>query len=88
MRSFVLAVGLPQNYTAQMERDIAIKLAQELVQEIASERQVVYILIELRKLLKKNIAQRGAIPGVETMFRLDCSSQTGPRLSANDHGTV
>lgn len=52
-RSFVLAVGLPQNYTAQMERDIAIKLAQELVQDIVSERQVVYILIELRKLLEK-----------------------------------
>jgi hypothetical protein len=36
-----------------MERDIAYKLTQELDQEIHSERQVVYILVELRKLLEK-----------------------------------
>ncbi len=36
-----------------MERDIAHKLTQELNQQIISERQVVYILVELRKLLEK-----------------------------------
>jgi hypothetical protein len=36
-----------------MERDIAYKLTQELDQQIISERQVVYILVELRKLLEK-----------------------------------
>jgi len=36
-----------------MERDIVYKLTQELDQEIVSERQVVYILVELRKLLEK-----------------------------------
>ena len=33
--------------------DIAHKLSQELAQSITSERQVVYILVELRKLLEK-----------------------------------
>lgn len=37
-----------------MERDIAQKLRVELGQPITSERQVVYILVELRKLLEKN----------------------------------
>jgi hypothetical protein len=36
-----------------MERAIAYKLTQELGQEIDSERQVVYILVELRKLLEQ-----------------------------------
>jgi hypothetical protein len=37
-----------------MERDIIHKLTQELGQQIISERQVVYIRVELRKLLEKN----------------------------------
>jgi hypothetical protein len=36
-----------------MERDIIYKLGQELDQKISSERQVVYILVELRKLLER-----------------------------------
>jgi len=36
-----------------MERDLVYKLAQEFGDEIRSERQVVYILVELRKLLEK-----------------------------------
>jgi hypothetical protein len=39
-----------------MERDIAVKLTKELDQPITSERQVVYILVELRKLLEKRDA--------------------------------
>jgi hypothetical protein len=38
----------------RMERDIAQKLTTEFGQRITSERQVVYILVELRKLLDKN----------------------------------
>lgn len=36
----------------EMVPDIAYKLTQELAQEISSERQVVYILVEIRKLLE------------------------------------
>lgn len=35
-----------------MERDIVRKLSDELAQQIVSERQVVYVLVELRKLLE------------------------------------
>ena len=37
-----------------MKQDIAQKLMREFGQQITSERQVVYILVELRKLLEKN----------------------------------
>jgi hypothetical protein len=36
-----------------MERDIVQKLTEEFAQQVASERQVVYILVELRKLLER-----------------------------------
>jgi hypothetical protein len=36
-----------------MEREIARKLTDEFAQQITSERQVVYVLVELRKLLEK-----------------------------------
>lgn len=41
-----------------MTPDIANKLAQELGQDIVSERQVVYILVELRKLLESKDLDR------------------------------
>jgi hypothetical protein len=37
-----------------MERDIIDKLTGEFDERITSERQVVYILVELRKLLERN----------------------------------
>jgi hypothetical protein len=42
-----------------MIRDIAHKLSEELAQTITSERQVVYILVELRKLLEKKDLLKG-----------------------------
>ncbi|HEY0757887.1 MAG TPA: hypothetical protein VGD59_01390 [Acidisarcina sp.] len=41
-----------KNEIAHMKSDITNKLTKELGQEIVSERQVVYILVELRKLLE------------------------------------
>jgi hypothetical protein len=38
---------------ARIERDISHKLAVEVDQPIVTERQVVYTLVELRKLLEK-----------------------------------
>jgi hypothetical protein len=59
-----------------MERDIVNKLTEEFRQEITSERQVVYILVEMRKLLEKNdtLDQYRAL-------RLCCDWAVHPRLS-------
>jgi hypothetical protein len=60
----------------EMERDIVCKLTAELEQQITSERQIVYILVELRKLLEKNntLNQYRAL-------KLCCDWAAHPRLS-------
>jgi hypothetical protein len=59
-----------------MERDIVHKLTEELAQQIISERQAVYILVELRKLLEKNdtLNEYGAL-------KLCCDWAAHPKLS-------
>jgi hypothetical protein len=60
-----------------MERDIVHKLTQELAQPIISERQVVYILVELRKLLEKNGMLKN---GRFRVLRLCCDWTVHPKL--------
>jgi hypothetical protein len=61
-----------------MHRDIVVKLEEELKKPIESERQVVYILVELRKLLELN----GTLENYETL-KLCCDWAVHPKLNRN-----
>jgi len=58
-----------------MHRDIVAKLTEEFSQPIGSERQVVYILVELRKLLEL----MGTLDNYETL-KLCCDWAVHPKL--------
>ena len=60
----------------EVERDIVRKLTEEFALRITSERQVVYILVELRKLLEKNDTLQ-KYPAL----KLCCDWAAHPRLS-------
>jgi hypothetical protein len=61
--------------TAEMKNDIIRKLQAELGEPISSERQVVYILVELRKLLE----QEETLTNFKTL-KLCCDWAVHPRL--------
>lgn len=62
--------------SVEMEKDIVSKLNAELAEPITSERQVVYILVELRKLLELN----GALNDYWTLS-LCCDWAVHPKLN-------
>lgn len=62
-----------------MHRDIVAKLTEECRRPIRSERQVVYILVELRKLLEL----KGTLDSYETL-KLCCDWAVHPKLDRND----
>jgi hypothetical protein len=62
-----------------MKDDIVAKLSRELEQEIASERQVVYILVEARKLLEQQQALR-----TFRAFKLCADWAVHPKLLGKD----
>jgi hypothetical protein len=66
-----------------MKKDIACKLSRELKDEIVSERQVVYILVETRKLLE----QQGRLDDFRTLT-LCCNWTVHPKLDRKDSQEV
>jgi hypothetical protein len=66
-----------------MKQDIAEKLNVELGEEIVSEKQVVYILVEARKLLE----QQGNLANFRA-FKLCCDWAVHPKLRGPDSQTV
>jgi hypothetical protein len=69
-----------------MERDIVHKLTEELAQNINSERQVVYILIEIRKLLEKEEALE-KFPDLKLCCDC-CAPEAGPEISTEDYDAL
>jgi hypothetical protein len=66
-----------------MRQDIAAKLSHELDQDIVSERQVVYILVEARKLLEQNNALKNF-----RAFKLCADWAVHPKLKGPDAQTI